>query len=167
MNRAYVSIRRIGDQHGGEEVTTEVNAGGVRSGKKRRRHWVRTEYPGPPRGDVSIDEKTVVGELTMLTPDIRKSKESEIRSTEWVASEASNCKSAIPKIMGIVAVDVVKGDTTPYRAEYLGERKEAAAGICLQDPSSIYDGDGRRSLSGTGLLRTEKRIHEYDIYICI
>ena len=65
----------------------------------------------------------------MLTLEMRKAKESEIQSADGVAAEAFRFQSTAQKIMEQEA----QGDTIPRYAEYLGERREATAALCLPD----------------------------------
>ena len=113
MDRVYLSISRSDEQQISDDVASEVNPGGLRRGIKRRRPWLEAEALGAHIGGIYVDDAKIVRELTMLTLDMWKSKESKAQSTDWVATEALNCQSTIQKIMGKAA----KGDIIPYYDE--------------------------------------------------
>lgn len=102
------------------------------------------EFADSSYAAVSIDEAKVAEELTMMTADMWKSKESNAKSTTWDATGAMNFQSTIQKIMEKLA----NGDTIPYDAEYLDERKYAAAGFCLLDDCFIYDDSAMSPTAG-------------------
>ena len=68
------------------------------------------EFRGAPIGGIYVDDAKIAEELTILTLDMWKSKESKAQSTDWAATEAANSQATIQKIMEKAA----KGDITPY-----------------------------------------------------